>query len=127
MAAKPLGKAAKAARESKLSTGDARSCPLPVDDLPATDKAAPLAGRWLGLVVPKRHAKRSVTRSLIKRQMRAVMRSHAQALPPGLWVLRLKSPFDRKQFASAASQPLRLAAHDELELLLQRAVAPRRA
>ena len=126
VAAKPLGKAAKAARESKLSTGDARSCPPPVDDSPAVASAAPLMGRWLGLVVPKRHAKRSVTRSLIKRQMRALMHRHAQALPPGLWVLRLKAPFDRKLFVSAASQPLRQAAHDELDLLLQRAVAPRR-
>ena len=126
VAAKPLGKAAKAARESKLSTGDARSCPPPVDDLPAAGQAQSLSGRWLGLVVPKRHAKRSVTRSLIKRQMRAVMHRHAQALPPGLWVLRLKAPFDRKLFVSAASPPLRKAAHDELDLLLQRAVAPRR-
>jgi len=42
-------------------------------------------------------------------------------------VLRLKAPFDRKLFVSAASSPLRQAAHDELDLLLQRAVAPRRA
>lgn len=97
-----------------------------MDDLPAVTAVAPLTGRWLGLVVPKRHARRSVTRNLLKRQMRALMQQHAQALAPGLWVLRLKAPFDRQQFVSAASQALRHAAHDELDLLLQRASAPRR-
>ena len=85
---------------------------------------APLpADRWLGLVVPKRHAKRSVTRSLLKRQMRTVMAAQAGSLPPGLWVLRLKAPFDRKLFTSPASDLLRQAAGDELLQLLQHAAA----
>lgn len=104
---------------TELSTGDAQSCPPPVDDLPKL----PLTGQWLGLVVPKRHAKRSVTRNLIKRQMRTVMQCHAPSLAAGLWVLRLKAPFDRKLFVSPASEPLRRTAHDELALLLQRAAA----
>jgi ribonuclease P protein component len=86
-------------------------------------QAAPPGDRWLGLVVPKRHAKRSVTRSLLKRQMRTVMAAQADSLPPGLWVLRLKAPFDRKLFTSPASDPLRDAAGDELRQLLQRAAA----
>ena len=85
-------------------------------------KSAP-DGRWLGLVVPKRHAKRSVTRNLLKRQMREVMQTLAGSLSPGLWVLRLKAPFDRKLFPSPASDPLRLLARDELAWLLQRAAA----
>lgn len=93
--------------------------------MPPNAANAPVAGHWLGLVVPKRLARRSVTRNLLKRQMRAAMASHAGHLPPGLWVLRLKAAFDRQRFASAASPPLRLAAHDELQLLLQRALAPR--
>ena len=36
---------------------------------------APLAGVWLGAVVPKRHARRSVTRVLIKRQIRRALLS----------------------------------------------------
>jgi ribonuclease P protein component len=72
--------------------------------------------------VPKRHARRSVTRSLLKRQMRAVVQHEADRLPPGLWVLRLKAPFDKQQFPSAASEPLRALARDELVTLLQRAV-----
>ena len=87
---------------------------------------SPLQGHWLGLVVPKKHARRSVTRNLIKRQMRAVMASACAALPAGLWVLRLKAPIDRKVYTSPASVPLLHAARDELQLLLQRAVAPRR-
>ena len=84
-------------------------------------------GRWLGLVVPKRHAKRAVTRNLLKRQMRAVMHSLAGSLPPGLWVLRLKAPFERKLFISPASVPLLQTARDELLQLLQRAALPRTA
>lgn len=82
-----------------------------------------LAGQWLGLVVPKRHARRSVTRTLLKRQMRAAMAEGAGALPPGLWVLRLKSGFDARSFPSAASEALRRSARAELRLLIERAAA----
>jgi ribonuclease P protein component len=86
--------------------------PRPVDVLP---------GQWAGCVIPKRHARRSVTRSLLKRQIRAAMARHAGALPQGLWLVRLKAPFTTKQFPSAASDALRLAARDELDALLARA------
>ena len=113
--------------KAELSTGDAPSCPLSVDGSAAEPTkvvfAPPPTDRWLGLVVPKRHAKRSVTRSLLKRQMRTVMAAQAESLPPGLWVLRLKAPFDRQLFTSPASDPLREAAGDELLQLLQRAAA----
>lgn len=77
------------------------------------------------MVVPKRHARRAVTRNLLKRQMRAVMDGQAGTLPAGLWVLRLKAPFDGRQFPSPASLPLRCSARDELLALLQRAAKPR--
>lgn len=76
---------------------------------------------WLGTVVPKRHARRAVTRSLIKRQMRAAVQRHAPLLPRGLWVVRLRGPFDRQQFSSAASDALRQAVRAELDTVLQRA------
>jgi ribonuclease P protein component len=85
--------------------------------------AEPLSGHWLGLVVPKRHAKRAVTRNLIKRQVRAMMARHAHALPAGLWVVRLRLPFDRASFRSPASEPLRVAARLELAQLFDRAAA----
>ena len=94
--------------------------------MPAGSADSPPPGQWLGLVVPKKHARRAVTRNLIKRQMRATMASAGAVLPAGLWVLRLKAPFDRQVFTSPGSVPLLQAARDELLLLLQRAAAPRR-
>ena len=69
---------------------------------------------WLGLVVPKRHARRAVTRSLIKRQMRASAEGHRQGLPAGQWLVRLRAPFGSERFPCAASVALREAAGDEL-------------
>ena len=55
---------------------------LQVSGLPALVET-PIAGRrldrWLGLVVPKRHAKRAVTRTLVKRQIRNVAAACAPA------------------------------------------------
>jgi ribonuclease P protein component len=96
-----------------LSTGDARVVTKPVDDLPDA--------HWLGTVVPKRHARRSVTRSLLKRQIRAAMARHADALPPGLWLVRLRAPFVVAQFPSAASSALSAAVRVELDQLLTKA------
>ena len=110
----------------ELSTGDAPSCPPAVDELPSDHPLALPDAHWLGMVVPKKHARRAATRNLIKRQMRALMASAGAGLPPGLWVLRLKAPFDRKVFTSPASAQLLQAAHDELQQLLQRAAMPRR-
>ncbi|MDC8785592.1 ribonuclease P protein component [Roseateles koreensis] len=103
--------------DGELSTGDPQFTHNPVDELPP--EAA-----WLGVVVPKRHAKRSVTRSLLKRQIRAAF-DQQPLLPPGLWVVRLRSPFDRKQFPSASSDALRLAARTELAQLVGRVLSAR--
>jgi ribonuclease P protein component len=67
------------------------------------------------LVVPKRHARRAVTRSLLKRQMRAVFARHVAALPAGAWVLRLRAPFEAGRYRSAVSRPLRELVRAELE------------
>ncbi|PZP30119.1 MAG: hypothetical protein DI603_15265 [Roseateles depolymerans] len=96
----------------ELSTGEAPAAPAPVEHVQPS-------GRWLGMVVPKRFAKRSVTRSLLKRQIRAAFQARVD-MPPGLWVVRLRSPFDRQQFPSAASDALRAAARVELAQLLDR-------
>jgi len=98
---------------------------------PAAGASVKLAeGCWLGTVVPKRHARRSVTRSLLKRQIRAAFGAAAGApadtgLAPGLWVVRLRAPFDRKQFPSAASDALRVAAREELDQLVRKLLAAR--
>src|ERR1700744_1892669 len=77
---------------------------------------------WPDLVVPKRHARRAVTRTLVKRQIRNVAAACAPQLEPGLWVVRQRSPFDVKQFPSAASDALKEAARAELRALFDRAV-----
>ena len=88
----------------------------------ASSPTAPVrAGHWLGLVVPKRHARRAVTRNLIKRQLREAMSRHVGALPGGLWVVRLRAPFDPARFASPASDGLREAARTEIDTLLDQA------
>lgn len=74
------------------------------------------ATRGLALVIPKRHARRSVTRQLIRRQARAVVLE--KNLAQGDWLIRLRSPFDRRQFPSAASDSLRAAVRAELWQLI---------
>ncbi len=101
-AGKPLG--------TELSTGPAPSCPQPVDEL--------LSGHWFGCVVPKRHARRAVTRSLLKRQIRGALNRHAGKLPAGLWLVRLRAGFPVSEFASARSSALAAAAAAELDTLL---------
>jgi ribonuclease P protein component len=114
---------------SQLSTGDAPMIHTTVDELPVDAVLAPLQGRWLGLVVPKRHARRSVTRTLLKRQIRVAFADGdaAHMLPPGLWVVRLRAPFDRKQYPSASSDALRTAARAELQGLVAKLTRPARA
>lgn len=79
---------------------------------------------WLGLVVPKRHARRAVTRNLLKRQMRAHTLNNSAHLPPGQWVIRLRAPFDPRLFTSAASHRLRDAASVELARVFAAMAAP---
>ncbi len=88
---------------------------------PAVDEL-PSSGCWLGLVVPKRHAKRAVTRTLLKRRIRAAV-TNAQGLAPGMWVVRLRAPFARAEFVSAASERLSTVVTDELAALMTAAVA----
>ncbi len=83
-----------------------------MDDL---STGGPVAVWRLGLVVPKRHARRAVTRNLLKRLMRQSFHDQAAALPPGDWLLRLKAPFAPCAFPSAASLALRLTARAELQ------------
>ena len=101
-----------------LSTSEQTTVGVAVDELSANgDQGAILLRAWLGMVVPKRHARRAVTRNLLKRQMKAVMASYG-SVPPGLWVIRLRSPFDRAVYVSAASHALSNVARKELESAL---------
>ena len=83
-----------------------------------------LPASWLGAVVPKRWAKRAVTRNAIKRQIYAVSSGLGGRLPLAAYVVRLRSTFDRQQYVSACSEPLRRAVRAELEQLFARVAAP---
>ena len=87
----------------------------------AVDDSGAWIDIWLGAVVPKRHARRSVTRTLLKREIRAVVSRRVGVLGHGVWVIRLRAPFDRAVYVSAASDALKCAARTELEQLLDRA------
>jgi len=78
-----------------------------------------LRGRfWLGAILPKRLARRAVTRNLLRRQIRAAIERHADGLPGGLWLVRLRTGFARADHPSAASAALRGVARSELDRAL---------
>ena len=100
----------------------------------ALDKAAPgtdgsqalfavHGDAYLGAVIPKRWAKRAVTRNGIRRQIYNVAASFP--LPPAAHVVRLRSSF--AGFTSAWSEGLKKAVRAELGALFQRAVIPAQA
>lgn len=102
-----------------LSTTSGTTGGAPVDD--SAETALPPGSQWLGAVVPKRHARRAVTRSLLKRQIYAAGERHRGRIGSGLWVVRQRAPFDRVQFPSAASDALKQIARAELDSLFEAA------
>jgi ribonuclease P protein component len=79
------------------------------------------AGLVMGAVVPKRWARRAVTRNAIRRQIYDIALSQAPFLKPLGHVVRLRAAYDRKHFVSASSQALKQAVRQELTALFQRA------
>ena len=84
----------------------------------------PVADAWLGVVLPKRWARRAVTRNAIRRQIYETARLLPAGLPQAAWVVRLRSEFSRKTFVSASSEPLKQAVRAELRELLGRVALP---
>jgi ribonuclease P protein component len=80
----------------------------------------PVADTWLGVMLPKRWARRAVTLNTIRRQIYEVSRLSGSALPQAALVVRLRSEFSRKQFVSATSDALKVAVRAELTLLMDR-------
>lgn len=81
----------------------------------------PADGLWFGAMVPKRWARRAVTRNLIKRQVYSAAAQQAITLPVAAYLVRLRAGFDRLQFRSAASDVLRTAVRLEIEQLFRKA------
>jgi len=91
------------------------SCANPVQALFAVDDV------WLGAMVPKRWARRAVTRNTIKRQVYTVSQEFESSLAHAAHVVRLRSGFDRQHFVSATSDALKAAVRIELQQLFARA------
>lgn len=116
----------------ELSTSAVAATQVLVDDL-VTIEPGPGVSAWrLGLVLPKKQARRSVTRSLIRHQIREALRRYAPIVRAqgrfgdevDGWVVRLKAPFDRQQFPSAASKALQLLVRQEMDELWSRLAKP---
>ena len=116
MAGPPVAKTAHFALHRAALTGEAGQPSL-----------FPVADTWLGVLLPKRWARRAVTRNAIRRQIYEVSKA-ALPLPEAALVVRLRAEFSRRQFVSATSEPLKRAVRAELQQLLGRlagrAVAP---
>ena len=74
---------------------------------------------WIGAMVPKRWAKRAVTRNAIKRQIYAVSGEFCRAYPKSAFVIRLRRGFDKIEFLSAASDQLKQAVRTEVQALME--------
>lgn len=98
------------ARPDDLSTEEKQELSSPVDKLQIRVR--------LGCVIPKRLARRAVTRNLLRREMIQVLAERRDQLPAGDWLLRQRDVWAKAQWRSAASEPLRLAVRHELAELL---------
>lgn len=109
-----------------LLTQPYRDHPAAVDNASAPGhQAVPPRCIWLGIVVPKRYARRAVTRSMLKRQMRSGVERFADSLPLGMWVFRLRSSYDPQRYVAAAPSELRLTVRSEVTQLLQALKSPK--
>jgi len=96
------------------------SMALPAHD-PAQQPLFAAQDTWLGAMVPKRWARRAVTRNTIKRQVYTLGQTAQTALAHSAHVVRLRSGFDRQRFPSATSDALKAAVRGELIALFGQA------
>jgi ribonuclease P protein component len=114
-----------------LATGSGSAGPASEESPPITTAAGPespgykplfaVRDAWVGALVPKRWAKRAVTRNAIKRQIYTVSKAIEPPLPLAAHVVRLRASFDRAEFISASSPALKRAVRGELQELFARA------
>ena len=79
---------------------------------------------WIGAMVPKRWAKRAVTRNAIKRQIYSVSAEALLHYPQSALLVRMRREFSRKDFPSAESPLLKTAVRAEVLTLMQLGVTP---
>jgi ribonuclease P protein component len=120
-ARKPANTIPRKSHETHLPTLEDPPRPCARLSGPHEDARRPRRGAWVGVLLPKRWARRAVTRNTIRRQIYAICRVHGASLPPAAHVVRLRSGFDPKVFLSATSVVLKRAVRTELEQLVERA------
>lgn len=89
----------------------------PLDGLHEGRPLFPVHDTWIGVLLPKRWAKRAVTRNAIRRQIYETARLRSDGLPTAALVVRLRSAFSRQEFLSATSEVLKCAVRAELDQL----------
>ena len=77
----------------------------------------------IGVIAPKRLAKRAVTRNTIKRQIYAVSAALQTQVQADHYVVRLRAPFAKDAFPSATSEPLKRCIRAELGVLFAKVCA----
>jgi ribonuclease P protein component len=80
---------------------------------PDPSESMAIDAAFVGVMSPKRFAKRAVTRNLIKRQIYAL--TTESPLTAAAYVVRLKAPFAKDQFKSASSDALKRLVRAELQ------------
>ena len=90
--------------------------------LPGASPVAPASSHMIGAVIPKRWAKRAVTRNTIRRQIYQAWAEWLPRLPVGVHVVRLKQGFAATQFHSATSPTLKTVLRQELNQLFAQQV-----
>lgn len=83
----------------------------------------PVRDIWIGAMVPKRWAKRAVTRNAIKRQIYNVSADSMHNYPQAVFLVRLRREFSRKEFLSATSMQLKEAVRIEVQALMKAGAA----
>jgi ribonuclease P protein component len=79
---------------------------------------------WIGAMIPKRWAKRAVTRNLIKRQIYSMAHRYEAMLAPQAHVVRMRAGLDTKKFKSASSEQLKQEVRTEIEGLFNSLCRP---
>ena len=85
----------------------------------------PVQSVWIGAMVPKRWARRAVTRNAIKRQIYTVSEDFSHNYLQAAFVVRLRKEFSRKEFVSATSNILKEAVRNEVVALMRAGCSPK--
>jgi ribonuclease P protein component len=115
-----------ALHRSELTTRSKQVAGLTTSEIALNTKPAevrlkplfPALDMWMGAMVPKRWAKRAVTRNAIKRQIYTVSEDFSPRQKQAAFLVRLRRDFSRKVYVSATSDLLMQAVRSELAALM---------